>query len=89
VVHLHSTPVQRCRNLSIAAATTIFQSDLLDRRSHFHLFLDRLLFFQRSVEASAAHRHHLTHALDTQTALQGHHFPDLVVDAISPEPLPR
>src|SRR5260370_17372094 len=27
----------------------------------------------------------LTHALDTQAALQGHHFSDLLVDAVSPE----
>jgi hypothetical protein len=27
----------------------------------------------------------MTHALDTQAALQEHHFPDLLVDAVSPE----
>jgi len=61
----------------------------LDRRSHFHLFLNRLLFLQRPVKAPAADRHQLTQALDTQAALQGHHFSDLVVDVISPEPLLR
>src|SRR5258708_4974484 len=67
----------------------MFQSDLLNCRSYFHLFFHRVLFLQRPVEASAAHRHHLAHALDAEAALQRHHFSDLVVDVISPEPLLR
>src|SRR5882762_4932969 len=38
----------------------MLQGNLLDRRSHFHLFLNRLLFLQRPVKAPAADRHPLT-----------------------------
>src|SRR3989442_2667540 len=62
------------------------QSNLLNGRLHFHLLLDRLLLPQGPVEAGPANAGQLTHALDTQAALQRHHFPDLVVDAVSPEP---
>jgi hypothetical protein len=68
----------------IAVAAAMLQGNLLDRRSHFHLFLNRLLFLQRPVKAPAADRHYLTHTLDTQAALQKHYFSDLLVDAVSP-----
>jgi hypothetical protein len=51
----------------------MFQSDLLNRRSHFHLFLCRSLFLQRPVEPSPTDLSHLTHVLDTQAALHGHY----------------
>jgi hypothetical protein len=63
----------------------MFQRDLLNRRSHFHLFLHRLRFLQPPVEACPAHLSQLTHALDVQATLQRHHFPDLIVDAFSPD----
>jgi hypothetical protein len=47
----------------------MFDSNLLDRRSHFHLFFDRMLVPKRSVEACPAHSRQLTHALDTQRFL--------------------
>jgi len=60
----------------------MFQRDLLDRASHFHLFL--LRFLQPPVEACPAHLRQLSHALDAQATLQRHHFLDLIVDAFSP-----
>jgi len=69
VVYLHSSSVQLRGDSPIAVAAAMLQGDLLDRRLHFHLFLNRLLFLQRPVKAPAADRHHLTHALDTQAAL--------------------
>ena len=43
---------------------------------------------QRPIEAGTADPRQLAHPLDTQAALHRHHFSDLVVDAVSPEPLP-
>jgi hypothetical protein len=63
----------------------MFQGDLLNRRAYLRFFLGRSPLLQRSVKARATDTGQLTHALDTQTALQRHHFSDLVVDAVSPE----
>src|SRR5262249_43606991 len=62
----------------------MLQSNLLDQRSYFRLFFGRSLFFERSIETSATDRNQLTHALDTQAALQKYYFSDLLVDPISP-----
>jgi hypothetical protein len=62
----------------------VLQSNRLNRRSHFYLFLSWLPFFQRSVETSATDQSQLTHALDTQAALQKYYFSDLFVDAVAP-----
>jgi len=62
-------------------------SNLLNRRSYFHLFLDGPLFLQESVEPCPAHRPQFTHSLDRHAALQWHQSSDLVVDAVSPGPL--
>src|SRR5262249_54226708 len=52
---------------------------------HFHGKSAILLFpiFRR--EACPAHLRQLTHALDAQATLQRHHFPNLIVDAFSPD----
>src|SRR5215471_13007816 len=63
----------------------MFQGNLLNRRPHFGLFLGWPLLLQRSVETRSTDAGELTHALDSQVTLQGHHFSDLVVDAVSPE----
>jgi hypothetical protein len=63
----------------------MFHRDLLNRGSHFHLRLHRLWFLQPAVEACPVHLGQLTHALDRQAALQRHHFPELLVDAFSPD----
>jgi hypothetical protein len=67
----------------------MFQRNLLNQRPHFHVRFGGLSFLQRTVKAPATHRYQPTHALDTQAALRRHHFSDLFVDAISPEPLLR
>src|ERR1700740_1885131 len=85
VIHLHSSPAQLGTDSPIAIAPAMLQGDLLNRRPHLCLFLSWSLLLQRSVEARSTDAGQLTHALDTQAALQGHHFSDLLVDAVSPE----
>jgi len=63
----------------------MFQRDLLNHGSHFHLLLHRQWLLQPPVEACPAHRSQLTQALDAQATLQRHPFPDLLVDAFSPD----
>src|SRR5215472_13080968 len=63
----------------------MLQNDRLNCGSHFHLFFHRPAFLQRSIETRPTHLGQLTHPLDTQAALQRHHFPDLVVDAFAPD----
>src|SRR5918997_3427329 len=64
----------------------MFQHDLLNRGPHFHLFFQGQTSLQRAIEAGATSLGQLTHPFDTHAALQGHHSPDLVVDAFAPEP---
>jgi hypothetical protein len=71
--------------LTHVSGLDLLQGNLLYGRSHFHLLLSWLLFFQRAVETSATDRNQLAQALDTQAALQKHYFADLLVDAVSPE----
>src|ERR1700733_6822119 len=52
-------------------------------------FLCRFPLSPRPVETSATQRYQLTHVLDTQSALQGHQFSDVFVDAFPPESLLR
>jgi hypothetical protein len=59
-----------CCNAAVTVAPSMFDSNLLNRRSHFHLLFDRVLLPKRTVEACPAHSRQLTHALDTQAALQ-------------------
>jgi hypothetical protein len=63
----------------------MFQRDLLNHGSHFHLILHRLRFLQPPIQARPAYPSQLTRALDAQATLQRHHFPDLIVDAFSPD----
>src|SRR6266481_436214 len=86
VIHRHASPPQFCCNTAVTVAPTMFDSNLLNRRSHFHFLFDRVLLPKRTVEACPAHSRQLTHALDTQAALQCPHFSHLVVDAIPPVP---
>src|SRR5215470_2251498 len=86
VVHQHSSPPQLGRHPPITIAPPMLQRDLLDGLANLQLFLAWRAFLQRAIEARPAHTSQLTHALDTQTALHRHHFPDLVVDAVPPEP---
>src|SRR5712664_1226334 len=69
VVDSHPPSTQLRRDSPVTVSATMFQSDLLNCRSYFHLFFHRVLFLQRPVEASAAHRHHLAHALDAEGCL--------------------
>jgi hypothetical protein len=62
----------------------MFHGNLLDEGSHLGFFFDWSLLFQRSIETSTTDRSQLTHALDTQAALQKHYFSDLLVDSVSP-----
>src|ERR1700751_1345720 len=89
VVHSHAAAPQLSRDPAITVPPAMFHRDLLNRRPHFHLLLDRPLFLQRAIEPRPTYRYQLTHALDTQAALPRHHFPDLVVDVVSPELLLR
>src|SRR5205814_9891341 len=54
--------MQFCRDSPIAVAAAMLQSNLLNRRSHFHLLLRWLPFLQRTVETSATDRNQLAHA---------------------------
>jgi NAD(P)-dependent dehydrogenase (short-subunit alcohol dehydrogenase family) len=59
--------------------------DRFDRGPHLHFLLGRRAALQRPTESGATHLRQLTHPLDAETALQRHHFLDLVVDAFAPE----
>jgi hypothetical protein len=84
VVRKHSAAPQFGCDSSIAVAPPMFHGDLLNGRANFHIFLDRHLLLQRSIETRPADTGQTAHLLDTQAALHRHHFPDLVVDAVSP-----
>src|ERR1051326_2149903 len=81
-----TAPAQFCSDSSIAVAPPVLQHDLLNGGLHFNLFFDRQTLLQRAIEAGATNLGQLTHPFNTQAALQRHHFPDLVVDAVAPEP---
>src|SRR5437879_5523976 len=85
VIGQHSSPPQLRRNPAVTVATSMFQHDLLNGRSQFHVFFDRSSLLQGTIKSCPAHLRQLTHSLDTHAALQRHHFSDLVVDAFSPE----
>src|SRR5262245_25272499 len=86
-IHLHASAVEFGSDPPVAVTTAMFQSDLLNQRSRFRLFLSRFALSQRAVETPATDRNQLTHVLDTQSALQRHQLPDVFVDAFSPGPL--
>src|SRR5687768_4608029 len=65
-------------------AAPVFQEDLLNSGPQRHLLLLWFLFLPVTIKSSPAHLGQLTHPFNTQPALQAHHFPDLVVDAVSP-----
>src|SRR5215472_10114139 len=60
----------------------MFHGNLLDEGSHLGFFFDWSLLFQRSIETSTTDRSQLTHALDTQAALQKHYFSDLPISSL-------
>jgi hypothetical protein len=70
VIHRHSSPPQFCCNAAVTVAPTMFDSNLLNHRSRFHFLFDRVLLPKTTVEACPAYFRQLTHALDTQAALQ-------------------
>src|SRR5215469_7005942 len=88
VIYQHPAAPQLGRHAPIAITTSVLQRDLLDCGPYLHALFQRNLLLQGAVEAGPANPGQLTHALDTQAALHRHHFLDLVVDAVSPEPLP-
>jgi hypothetical protein len=63
----------------------MLQGDLSNHVSYFHLGFNRRRFLQPPIEACPTYLGQLAHALDAQAALQRHHFPNLVVDAFSPD----
>ena len=71
----------------LGVAPPVLQRDSLNHRPDLDVFLSRSLLLQRSVKSRTADPRQLAHVLDTQAALHRHHFPDLVVDAVPPEPL--
>src|SRR5262245_26375351 len=77
-IHLHASAVEFGSDPPAAVTTAMFQSDLLNQRSHFRLFLSRFALSQRAVETPATDRNQLTHVLDTQSALQRHQLPRCV-----------
>src|ERR1700740_2867962 len=83
VITFHYSPAQIRPNSPIAIAPAMLQGDLLNRRPHLCLFLSWSLLLQRSVEARSTDAGQLTPALHTQPPVQGHHFSDLLVDAVS------
>src|SRR5262249_32658569 len=56
----------------------------LDGGAQFHLFFIRVDFHPMPVEPRSANARSLAHPLHPNSALQGHHVPDVVVDASSP-----
>src|SRR5262250_2518634 len=85
VIGQHASSPQFRRNPTVTVAAPMFQHDLLDGRSQFHVFFDRGFVLQETVKSRPAYLRQLTHSLDTRAALHRHHFLDLVVDAVSPE----
>src|SRR5215467_12768156 len=86
-VDQHSQTSQLDGHSAIAITPPVLQHDLLNRRPHLGLLLFRSSLLQPSVKPSATDPRQLAHTLDTQATLHRHHFPDLVIDAVSPEPL--
>jgi hypothetical protein len=70
VIHRHASPSQFGCNTAVTVASTMFDGNPLNRRSHFHLLFDRVLLPKGTVEARPAQSRQLTHPLDTQAALQ-------------------
>jgi hypothetical protein len=60
VIHLHSSSAQLCTDPSIAIASAMFQSHLLNRGPYLRFFLGWSLLLQRSVEARSTHSCQLT-----------------------------
>src|SRR5258706_1428715 len=86
-IHPSAPPPQFLRYPAITVASLVFDKDLLNRRAHLHLVVVCGSFLQRAIKASLADLGQLTHPLDTEVALQRHHFPDVVVDILPPEVL--
>jgi hypothetical protein len=72
VIHHHSASAQLCRDASISVVALVFQSDLLNSRSHRHVPFLRSPIVKVAVESRSAGLGQLTHPLDAQTALQRH-----------------
>jgi hypothetical protein len=72
VIHHHPASAQFCRDSSISVVALVFQSNLLNSRSHCHVLFLRDPTFKVAVEPRSADLGQLAHSLDTQTALQRH-----------------
>jgi hypothetical protein len=72
VIHHHSASAQFCRYASMSVVALVFQSNLLNSRSHGHVLFLRSPAVKVAVEPRSADLGQLAHSLDTQTALQRH-----------------
>src|SRR5580658_946698 len=86
VIHNQTTAAQLPAHPPIAVPAAMFQHYFVNRRAHFHLFFPWRLDRKPAIKSRPAYPRQHTHPLDRQTALQRHHRPHLVVDAVSPAP---
>jgi hypothetical protein len=69
VIDQEALPAELRRDSAIAVSPSMRERHVLNLRPHRHRFLSGLHLLQRSVEPRPADWCHLTHPLDTQTAL--------------------
>jgi hypothetical protein len=87
VVDRHAAPLEFSGDPAISVTAAVLEGDLLDGRTELHLFLLRVAFGEKTIEPGPADPRQPAHRLHSKAALHGHHFPDLLVDAVSPEPV--
>src|ERR1700682_522407 len=84
VVHQHPLLAQFRSHPQAPVTTPVREDDFLHSCPHSHVFFPWSTPLQVSVKPRPAGRRQLAHPFHCQTALQRHHFPDLVVDATPP-----
>src|SRR5436853_1505805 len=84
VIDPEPTLLQFHHHPAIAVAAPVLHGNPLHLGSQLHILLDPIALLQGTVKPGPAYPCQPTHALDTETALHRHHFPDLLVDAVPP-----
>src|SRR5438045_2907779 len=85
VIDVESALLQLDSDPAIAIAAPVLESNPLHLGSQLHILLYPVTGFQPTIKSGPAHACQSAHMLDTQTALQRHHLPDLLVDTVAPE----
>jgi hypothetical protein len=70
VVDKHSCSPQLSRYAPITITPLVLQGQVLNRRTHMHLFVVSVTRPQVAIESTFAYTRKLAHPLDAQTALQ-------------------